>query len=115
MALRRTPWNDVRVKQLRQLLTAGLHDRAIADRMGFEYSAVMKKRQRLGWAGNPSPSVPGRRSLTDARAENAQPWDPPPGMTKVRCTRCRFWFAAPSDRRVKHCPDCQAASPRPEG
>ena len=28
-----------------------------------------------------------------ARAINAQPWDPLPGMLKRRCLRCRYVFA----------------------
>jgi rubrerythrin len=38
------------------------------------------------------------------RAENEEPWEPPSGMTKRRCTMCEFWFsAAPGKTR---CPDC---------
>ena len=32
----------------------------------------------------------------DARAINAQPWEPPPGMIKRQCPHCRYFFAAPS-------------------
>ena len=32
----------------------------------------------------------------DARAVNAEPWEPMPGMVKVRCAACRFWFATPT-------------------
>jgi hypothetical protein len=50
----------------------------------------------------------------DARAVNAQPWEPPPGMLKRQCPNCRYFFAAPS---VEHeamllCPDCAAAGTR---
>jgi hypothetical protein len=31
----------------------------------------------------------------EARAVNAQPWEPLPGMAKKRCSRCSFWFAVP--------------------
>ena len=31
----------------------------------------------------------------DARAINAQPWEPPPGMVKRQCPECRYFFAAP--------------------
>lgn len=33
----------------------------------------------------------------EARAINAQPWDPPPGMVKRRCPECCYWFATPED------------------
>ena len=29
-----------------------------------------------------------------ARAANAEPWEPLPGMVKLRCTTCRYFFAA---------------------
>jgi hypothetical protein len=29
-----------------------------------------------------------------ARAVNAEPWEPPPGMIKRRCPKCRYWFAS---------------------
>jgi hypothetical protein len=32
----------------------------------------------------------------DARAVNAQPWEPPPGMVKRQCPYCRYFFAARS-------------------
>jgi hypothetical protein len=31
---------------------------------------------------------------TQARAVNAQPWEPMPGMTKRQCPECRYWFTA---------------------
>ena len=40
----------------------------------------------------------------EARAINAEPWDPPPGMMKRQCLRCRYWFASPIE--VGLCPDC---------
>jgi hypothetical protein len=42
----------------------------------------------------------------EARAVNDAPWEPPPGMVKVRCAACGYWFAAP-DARVERCPDCR--------
>jgi hypothetical protein len=41
-----------------------------------------------------------------ARAVNAQPWSPPPGMAKLRCTRCYYFFAAPGMTLSPTCPDC---------
>ena len=40
-----------------------------------------------------------------AREINAEPWEPPPGMVKLRCAACRYWFAA-ADPQAAHCPDC---------
>jgi hypothetical protein len=34
-----------------------------------------------------------------ARAINAEPWEPLPGMTKVQCPECRYFFAALSPAR----------------
>jgi hypothetical protein len=49
----------------------------------------------------------------DARAINAQPWEPPPGMVKRQCPECRYFFAAPIEREaVLLCPDCAAAGTR---
>jgi hypothetical protein len=42
----------------------------------------------------------------DAREINAEPWDPPPGMDKLRCERCRYYFATAD--AVGICPDCAA-------
>jgi hypothetical protein len=47
-------------------------------------------------------------NLARAHAANEQPWEPLPGFTKLRCTDCRFLFAAP-DPGVKLCPDCELA------
>jgi hypothetical protein len=41
-----------------------------------------------------------------ARQINAAPWEPLPGMRKLRCTTCSYWFAAPADD-VEMCPDCE--------
>ena len=47
----------------------------------------------------------------DARAINAQPWEPLPGMVKRECTECQYFFAAPAvePEAVLLCPDCAAA------
>ena len=50
-----------------------------------------------------------RRSLNaDAkdRRNNAQPWQPLPGMVKLRCIECHYWFAARSPD-IERCPDCE--------
>jgi hypothetical protein len=48
-----------------------------------------------------------------ARAVNAGPWDPPPGMLKRQCPWCRYYFAAPPDAAEPLCPDCVAFGSRP--
>jgi hypothetical protein len=43
----------------------------------------------------------------EARAFNAQPWEPPPGMVKRQCPECRYFFAAPitsEDGKALPCP-----------
>jgi hypothetical protein len=50
---------------------------------------------------------------TLARAVNAEPWDPPPGMIKRQCPWCRYFFAAPPDKEAPRCPDCAAFGSRP--
>jgi hypothetical protein len=47
-------------------------------------------------------------SLYDARARaiNAEPWQPLPGMVKLRCQHCSYWFAT-RDADVPCCPDCR--------
>jgi hypothetical protein len=42
----------------------------------------------------------------EARAINAGPWEPLPGMTKRRCEDCDFWFATPRNAPADRCPDC---------
>jgi hypothetical protein len=44
----------------------------------------------------------------EARAVNAQPWEPPPGMVKRRCLRCRYVFAVKVEEAevTATCPDC---------
>ena len=46
-----------------------------------------------------------------ARAVNAEPWEPPPGMVKLRCPDCRYWFAAPH-LNVPRCQDCASFGSR---
>jgi hypothetical protein len=46
--------------------------------------------------------------MTNDRAErivNAQPWEPLPGMVKLQCDACRFFFAS-HDPAAELCPDC---------
>lgn len=41
-------------------------------------------------------------------AVNEQPWQPLPGMEKVRCRECGLWYARPMEARgIEWCPDCQ--------
>ena len=47
-----------------------------------------------------------------ARAINAQPWLPPPGMIKLKCHRCDYYFAAPR-LAMAICPDCDALGTGP--
>ena len=51
---------------------------------------------------------------TKARAANAEPWEPLPGMVKRRCSWCRYWFAAPVAvaEETPRCPDCAAFGTR---
>jgi hypothetical protein len=51
----------------------------------------------------------------EARAVNAQPWEPLPGMVKKRCARCHYWFAVPVAEAdtTSRCPDCAAFGTRP--
>jgi hypothetical protein len=41
-----------------------------------------------------------------ARAINSEPWQPLPGMVKLRCQLCAYWFAT-RDADVPYCPDCE--------
>jgi hypothetical protein len=48
----------------------------------------------------------------EARAVNAEPWEPMPGMVKRRCDWCCYFFAAPAESHEPRCPDCvQAGTP----
>ena len=44
------------------------------------------------------------------RAVNAEPWEPLPGMVKLRCEDCRYWFAS---HGAAVCPDCARFGTRP--
>lgn len=49
----------------------------------------------------------------EARATNAQPWEPLPGMVKRQCPGCRYFFAAPAaSGPVSLCPDCATLGTR---
>jgi predicted Zn-ribbon and HTH transcriptional regulator len=41
-----------------------------------------------------------------ARAIKEEPWEPLPGMVKVRCEDCEYWFATPARARIARCPEC---------
>lgn len=43
----------------------------------------------------------------EARATNAQPWQPLPGMIKRQCIGCDFFYAAQPWDPDFHCPDCK--------
>ena len=58
----------------------------------------MGRKRRVRADGDLSPQE-------EARRVNAEPWEPMPGMVKVRCTNCGFLFAARSDT-AGTCPDC---------
>jgi|HubBroStandDraft_6_1064221.scaffolds.fasta_scaffold1839215_1 hypothetical protein len=45
-----------------------------------------------------------------ARATNAEPWEPLPGM--VKCPACRYFFAAPVAATSLLCPDCASEGTR---
>jgi hypothetical protein len=49
----------------------------------------------------------------DARAINAELWEPLPGMVKRQCPECRYSFAAPEDSGERRCPDCATFGTRP--
>jgi hypothetical protein len=44
----------------------------------------------------------------EARAINAEPWEPLPGMAKKQCSRCGYWFAVPiaEAEATSRCRDC---------
>jgi hypothetical protein len=44
----------------------------------------------------------------EARAINAEPWEPMAGMMKRQCPRCRYFFASPVDSPERRCADCAA-------
>ena len=43
---------------------------------------------------------------TEARAINAGPWEPFPGMVKRQCPQCRYFFASPADSAERRCANC---------
>jgi hypothetical protein len=49
-----------------------------------------------------------------ARAVNAEPWEPLPGMVKKRCSQCRYWFAVlvAEAEATSRCPDCAGLGSR---
>ena len=49
----------------------------------------------------------------EARAVNAEPWGPLPGMVKRQCPWCLYWFAASVLSREPRCPDCVTAGSPP--
>ena len=51
-------------------------------------------------------AVPTNRHEADARAANAGPWEPLPGMMKRQCPMCRYFFAAAESSAELWCPDC---------
>jgi len=49
----------------------------------------------------------------NARATNAEPWEPLHGMVKRQCPECWYFFAAPHRARTGLlCPDCASAGTR---
>ena len=54
----------------------------------------------------------GLRDEANARAVNAQPWDPPPGMVKRQCSWCRYLLRHTSGRRRTTLPGlCRLGQP----
>jgi hypothetical protein len=45
-----------------------------------------------------------------ARSINEMPWEPLPGMNKLRCEECLYWFATPGKTAV--CIECSLPSRR---
>lgn len=41
-----------------------------------------------------------------ARAINAEPWNPLPGMVKRQCPECRYFFATWPKSKEERCQDC---------
>jgi hypothetical protein len=42
----------------------------------------------------------------EARAINAEPWEPMPGMMKRLCPQCRYFFASPVESTERRCANC---------
>ena len=51
-------------------------------------------------------ALPATRNEAMARAINARPWEPLPGVAKRQCRTCRYFFAAPTASNELRCPDC---------
>jgi hypothetical protein len=62
--------------------------------------------------GKPRRRPAGAGNEAVARAINAEPWEPLPGMVKRQCPRCRYFFAAVPSSEHPVCEDC-GASRRP--
>jgi DNA-directed RNA polymerase subunit RPC12/RpoP len=55
------------------------------------------------------PRAPGQTDdVLAARAVNAEPWEPLPGMVKQRCSQCGYFFAVlvAEAEATSRCPDC---------
>jgi hypothetical protein len=48
----------------------------------------------------------------EARATNAEPWEPMRGMVKRRCQRCGYFFAVRAETAAATCPDCAPSQTR---
>jgi hypothetical protein len=62
------------------------------------------------------PRAPGQTDdVLAARAINAEPWEPMPGMVKQRCSQCSYFFAVPiaAADATSRCPDCAGLGSRP--
>ena len=52
----------------------------------------------------------------EARAINAEPWEPMLGMVKRQCPQCRYFFASPVESTERRCLDCATlGTGRPRG
>lgn len=105
----KTVWTDESLAELRRLHARGLNDPEIAATLGIARGTVIQGRKLLelpfnkhrpGGVVRPPPKA-------YLRAENEQPWEPMPGMIKLRCDRCHFWFAARGAETM--CVDCTIA------
>ena len=63
-----------------------------------------------GFKGEGGKNVPRKPASEEAeataRAINAEPWEPPAGMVKRQCTRCRYFFASPVESTERRCANC---------
>jgi hypothetical protein len=101
-------WNAERLMMLKRLHAQGLSDQEMAARLDSTRAVIASRRaHQLGLRINSAPRFYEKPpSRVAAKRVNEQPWDPPPGMTKLRCQRCEFWFSAPRAQQ-RHCPDCK--------